>query len=164
MTGSSVIQTALGGTQWLLTNYLGDFTDADMFVRPVTSANHAAWQLGHLLESERSMLLSQLPDAKMPELPAGFQSAMSAESAKADGPAGFLNKANLVSLFDAIRAATIAAVAGLSDADLDKPTTGSMAPFAPTLGAFLMLISNHTLMHAGQFVVVRRQLGKPILM
>ena len=39
-----------------------------------------------------------------------------------------------------------------------------MAPFAPTLGAFLMLISNHTLMHAGQFTVIRRKLGKAVLM
>ena len=34
---------------------------------------------------------------------------------------------------------------------------------APTLGALLLLQSNHTLMHAGQFTVVRRKLGKPVL-
>jgi hypothetical protein len=38
-----------------------------------------------------------------------------------------------------------------------------MAQFAPTLGALFILISNHVLMHTGQFTVVRRKLGKPVL-
>jgi len=38
-----------------------------------------------------------------------------------------------------------------------------MAKIAPTLGALILLQSNHTLMHAGQFTVVRRKLGKPVL-
>ena len=51
----------------------------------------------------------------------------------------------------------------LSDTDLDKPTAGSMAGFAPTWGHLFVLVANHTLMHAGQFTVVRRKLGKPVL-
>jgi hypothetical protein len=39
-----------------------------------------------------------------------------------------------------------------------------MARIAPTVGALFLLGANHELMHAGQFVVVRRKLGKPILM
>ena len=61
------------------------------------------------------------------------------------------------------RKATIAALSKLSDADLDRPTTGPMAQFAPTLGQLFLAASNHTLMHAGQFTVVRRKLGKPVL-
>ena len=38
-----------------------------------------------------------------------------------------------------------------------------MAKFAPTVGAMLLLNANHTMMHAGQFTVVRRKLGKPVL-
>jgi hypothetical protein len=38
-----------------------------------------------------------------------------------------------------------------------------MAPFAPTLGALFVLVANHALMHGGQFSVVRRKLGKPVL-
>ena len=66
-------------------------------------------------------------------------------------------------LFDKVRSATSAALAKLSDADLDRPTTGQMAGFAPRLGDFFMLVANHTMMHAGQFSVVRRKLGKPVL-
>ena len=35
---------------------IADFSDADMLARPVPSANHAAWQLGHLINSESNML------------------------------------------------------------------------------------------------------------
>ena len=48
----------------------------------------------------------------------------------------------------------------LPEADLDKPTGWEMAP---TVGALFVLIANHPMMHAGQFVVVRRKLGKPVV-
>ena len=51
----------------------------------------------------------------------------------------------------------------LTDADLEKATPGDMAPFAPRIVDLLILLANHTLMHAGQFTVVRRKLGKPVL-
>ena len=62
-----------------------------------------------------------------------------------------------------MRAVTIAAVDKLSDTDFDTPTKGSMAKYAPTLGDLLVLTANHTLMHGGQFTVVRRALGKPVV-
>ena len=37
-----------------------------------------------------------------------------------------------------------------------------MREYAPTVGAVLNLIGVHDLMHAGQFVPVRRMHGKPI--
>ena len=80
-----------------------------------------------------------------------------------DPPRGFATKAAYVDLFNRVRDATLAAVEKLNDADFDKPTTGNMAKFAPNVGALLQLAANHTLMHAGQFTVVRRKLGKPVL-
>jgi uncharacterized damage-inducible protein DinB len=74
-----------------------------------------------------------------------------------------LKKDEYLKLFDEVRAATIAAVMKLTDADLDRPTTGSMKAYAPTLGVLLLMAANHTLMHAGQFSVIRRKLGKPVL-
>lgn len=80
-----------------------------------------------------------------------------------DPPKGFATKEEYLSQFNKAREATLAALAKMSDADLDKPTQGNMAKFAPTLGNLIVLQSNHTLMHAGQFTVVRRKLGKPVL-
>ena len=39
----------------------------------------------------------------------------------------------------------------------------AMRDYAPTIGAVFNLIGLHAMMHAGQFVPVRRMLGKPIL-
>ena len=54
-------------------------------------------------------------------------------------------------------------LAKLPEKDLDNPIDGPLARLAPTLGALLLLAANHEMMHAGQFSVVRRKLGKPVL-
>jgi len=129
----------------------------------VPGANHIAWQVGHLIASERNMVRSNLPDTPYPELPAGFADRHGPKETTRDDPAGFATKAVYLDLFNKTRQATLEALAKLSDADLDRPTEGGMAKFAPTLGAFFVLVVNHTMMHAGQFSVTRRKLGKPIL-
>ena len=62
-----------------------------------------------------------------------------------------------------MREATKAVLAKLTDADLDRPSTGKMAKFTPRLADMFILVANHTMMHAGQFTVVRRKLGKPVV-
>lgn len=163
MNGCKVTETALTSTQHILGWYLSDMTDADLLVRPVPGANHSAWQLGHLIASEIQLVRSQLPDAAYPELPAGFAEQHNKETAVQEPPKGFGGKEQYLSLFNRVREATKAAAGKLSEADLDRPTTGQMAQFAPTLGAFFILVSNHTLMHVGQFSPIRRKLGKPVL-
>jgi hypothetical protein len=162
MRGVDAIRTALQSTHHLTTWFLGDLSDADLLVRPAPGANHIAWQMGHLITSEPG-LGSQLPGAAYPELPAGFDKQHGKETQFVDPPAGFATKDRYVELFTRVRNATIANLDTLTDADLDKPTTGPMAQYAPTLGALFLLLSNHALMHAGQFSVVRRKLGKPVL-
>jgi DinB superfamily len=161
MHGIQAVQAALKSTATLPGMYLSDLSDADLLVRPVPNANHIAWQLGHLIDAEAHLTKMILPNAKYPELPKGFGEQHSKEGSKRD--TGFLTKAEYLGMFAKARESTMAAVGGLTDADLDKPVSGSMAQFAPTWGILLILVSNHVLMHAGQFTVVRRKLGKPIV-
>jgi hypothetical protein len=163
MNGRDAIKSALESTRYLLNWFVSDFSDADLFVRPVPGANHAAWQIGNVIAGDPYLVKSQLPDAAYPELPPGFMEMHGAAGTTKDGPDGFLTKAEYLSLFDAVRSATIVAVDKLTDADLDRPTTGDLAKFAPTLGQLFLLVSNHTLLHVGQFSVIRRLLGKPVL-
>src|SRR5436309_2133299 len=163
MNGPQAIQGALKSSQFMLPMYLGDLSDADLLVRPVPNANHIAWQLGHLISSEHNIVTGQIPGAAMPDLPAGFAKQHAKETSTIEPPKGFKTKSEYLALFSKAREATLAALAKLSDADLDKPTSGPMAQFAPNVGAMLLLVSNHSLMHTGQFTVVRRKLGKPIL-
>jgi hypothetical protein len=160
MTTRDAIKTALSGTKRVLEWYLSDLSDADLLVRPVPNANHIAWQLGHLINSE-TRFFATVPGVAAPQLPAGFAEQHSKATASSD--TGFRTKSEYLSLFNNVREATLAAVAKMSDADFDRPVTGDIAKFAPTAGALLLLQANHTVMHAGQFTVVRRKLGKPVL-
>jgi hypothetical protein len=163
MNGIQTIQSALGSTQWLLNEFVKDLSDEDLVVRPVAKANHLAWQLGHIIQGEVMMVNSQLPNAGYPALPGTWGDLYGGKGADKDGQEHFAKKADYLSLFNDVHKNTIAAVGRLTDSDLDKPTQGQMAPFAPKLGNFFILVSNHTLMHVGQFTVLRRKLGKPVL-
>jgi hypothetical protein len=159
MTGTQAICTALKSTQHLVTWFLADLSDADLLVRPVPGANHIAWQMGHLINSECRALkyFTTTPLA----LPAGFEVQHNKDTSNSDS--GFLSKAEYVALFNQVRQATVAAVAALNDADLDRPIEGPMAAIAPNVGAMALLMANHSMMHGGQFSAVRRKLGKPVL-
>jgi uncharacterized damage-inducible protein DinB len=161
MNANDVLKHALRMNHNILTSYLKDLSDADLLVRPVPNANHIAWQLGHLITAEAQYFLPQVPGATPVELPAGFAKQHDKEMAKSD--AGFRTKEEYLSLFDKVRQATLAALDKVSEADLDKPTTGNVARIAATVGTLLYLIADHEMMHAGQFTVVRRKLGKPVL-
>lgn len=153
------LTTALDTTKM----FLADLSDADITVRPVPSANNIAWQLAHLATAEGYLLGDQLPGVEYPKVPAAIAELGNERTGKVDPAGGYLPKAQYLDCLTKLRAATVAAVDRLADADLDKPVTNSMAKVAPTLGALLILTANHTLMHGGQFTVARRALGKPVV-
>lgn len=163
MNGKDAIQSSLRSTQQLVGWYLDDLSDADLLTRTSPTANHIAWQLGHLITSEIHLVKENIPDAQFPDLPGGFVKQHEKETSAIEPPTGFSAKEVYLNLFNSVREATLACVDKLSDADLDKPTQGTMAEFAPRLGDLLILVSNHTLMHGGQFTSVRRKLDKPVI-
>jgi hypothetical protein len=162
MTAKDAIKIAFNSNFNVLDRYLSDLSDADLLVRPVPGANHVAWQLGHLIASE-IMLLSTVPGGSQLELPPGFVERHGKETAGMDPPKGFLTKAEYLSIFKKVREQTFAKLDTLPEADLDKPNTGRMAQFAPTIGHLFLLAAHHQMMHGGQIPVLRRKLGKPIV-
>ena len=162
MNTKEAIQTAMDMGLFVLDTYLSDLSDADLLTRPCVGCNHLAWQLGHLISSEVDMLNSVFP-GKAAELPAGFAEQHSKETCESDDPAGFCTKQEYLDLFQQVRTATLAALDAASDEDFDGPSPEWAREHFPTVGQLLVLIGNHPIMHAGQFVVVRRQLGKGIL-
>jgi hypothetical protein len=163
MTATDAIKRVFGFTDNVFKTYLSDLSDADLLARPVPQANSIAWQLGHLINSE-VMLLGDVKTAPTVELPAGFADKYSKETSAVEPTKGALTKVEYVALYDKVRAASLAKLNKCSDSDLDKPNTGRLAQFAPTIGDLFLLTANHPMMHAGQIVVLRRKLGKPILM
>jgi hypothetical protein len=140
---------------------LSDFSDADMMVRPCPGANHAAWQLGHLIGGEAMM--ASACGAAMPELPSGFSERFDKKNAGLDNPKAFVSKAELLDLLAKTRAAAAKWIGSLTEADLGKPAPEKMREYAPTVGSVATLLETHLMMHVGQFQVIRRKLGKPVL-
>ena len=161
MSRIDLIQRTMGQCHEIMQAYLGDLTDADLLVRPVPGANHIAWAIGHLIESEHEMMT--LLGYDMPELPAGFTAAHTKETASSDDSAKFFSRNEYVELLEKTRAATLAGLKATPEANLDKPTPEQMQVYAKTVADGLMMIGLHELMHAGQFSPIRRKLGKPPL-
>ncbi len=161
MTPTNVFKQTMETTREVSAGYLGDMSDADLLTRPVTQANHIAWQLGHLISAEREMLTAL--GHQMPELPSGFAEAHGNETAQSDDPGKFASKDEYLALMDKMRTATLAALEATPEADFEKPAPEPMRSYAPTVAAAWVIIGIHELMHAGQWAVVRRKLGKPVL-
>ena len=162
MDSKEVIKTALSTANMITTMYLGDLTDEELMHRPATGCNHIKWQLGHLITSEHKILSSIYPGS-MPELPAGFAERYVNEQASVDDPAAFDSKAELMQQYEAQRAGTLALLDKISVSDLSKESPEAMKAYAPTYAAAFLLQDGHWLMHAGQWAVIRRQLGRPPL-
>jgi hypothetical protein len=140
--------------------HLADFSDADLLTRPVPGANHANWQLGHLITSEnRTMTACGI---QMPALPAGFADRYTKQTAKSDDPKQFACKSDLLDLFDKTRAASVAFAKSATAAQLAAPSP-IMPEMFPTIAALLAMGMTHDAMHVGQIQVLRRKLGKPNL-
>lgn len=162
MNGTEAIRANLDMNFHIMKTYLSDLSDSELLIRPTDKANHIAWQLGHLITSEVG-LLSKVAEVPSTELPAGFQEQHAAGNAGSTDTTGWPSKSEYLDLFDRVRANTLAGLEKLSDADLSRPNDGPMSQMAPTIGALFILAANHVMMHAAQFVIVRRQLDKPVL-
>lgn len=159
MDTKSAIKAALDTANMISTSYLGDLTDEEMMHRPAPAANHIKWQIGHLIASENHMI-NQVVPGSLPELPDGFADKYNKEASKSDDPAAFDSKAELLKLHEQQRVATLAALQTVSDEDFDKAAPEDMQSYCPTVGHAFLMQDAHWMMHAGQWAVVRRQLGR----
>jgi hypothetical protein len=161
MTARDVILRNYAMAESITKAYLAELTAADLLVRPVPGQNHIAWQLGHLIMTEKNFVDGIKPGAS-PALPPGFEEGHGRDKTNVDDPTKYLAPEDYLRLFDAQREATKAVLNELDEPGLDAPGPERMRQMAPTVGAGFTLMGNHQLMHVGQYVSVRRALGKPI--
>jgi len=159
MDTKTAIKIGIDTGNMISTAYLGDLTDDEMMHRPHADCNHIKWQMGHLIHSEHSMIDSLSPGC-MPALPEGFADKYTKETATSDDPAAFDSKEELMRLYEQQRAGTLAALEQTDAADLSNESPESIRSFVPTVGAVFCMQGGHWLMHAGQWAVIRRQLGR----
>lgn len=162
MDARTAIEQAYGFSEMVLTSYVNDFTDAELLTRPGKDCNHVAWQLGHLICSEVQLLESIVPGHAV-TLPEGFVEKHSKENKDSDTASDFTTVAEYLRLFGELKKATFAALSTQTADDLAEPAPEFLASMCPNRCAVFILIATHAMMHVGQFVPVRRQLGKPIV-
>jgi uncharacterized damage-inducible protein DinB len=162
MNAHSAIKAALATAEMIGLAYLEDLSDNEMMVRPVEGCNHIKWQLGHLIVSENKMINAAVPGA-LPDLPLGFAQRYASDKSNDDAAISFDSKDELLQLYRQQRAATLRTLDGLTEQQLDAETHESIRSYAPTVGTAFVMQDSHWMMHAGQWAVVRRKLGrKPI--
>lgn len=162
MDAKVAIEQTYGFSQMVLTSYVNDLTDAELLTRPGKDCNHVAWQLGHLITSEIQLLESIAPGHGV-SLPEGFAEKHSKENKDSDTASDFASKDEYLRLFGEIKEATFAALSEQSDEDMAQPAPEFLESMCPNRCGVFVLIANHAMMHVGQFVPVRRQLGKPVV-
>lgn len=139
--------------------YLDDLSDAELMRRPHPECNHLNWQVGHLVASEHALMDKFVPGG-MPPLPEGFAAKYDKSKAASDDASQFAAKDELMAAYRTQRDATLKALDQVKEEELGKETGIS---YAPTLAALYIMQGSHWLMHCGQWVIVRRQLGKPVV-
>ena len=96
--------------------------------------------------------------------PEYFTKAHSNDSIGSEDADAFLAKQNSLDLFSQVRDLSASVLDSETAAELQSHATDTFRAFCPTILDRFLLIAAHPMMHAKQFAVVRRQLGKPVLM
>lgn len=158
----TILESSLRMSSNVMKAYLEDLSDEELMLRPAENANHVKWQLGHLISAEKSFL-SALIDTPSVELPDGFAEKHAKDKAGIDDPSSFFPKDVYLELMDKTRSATIKLLQELDDSRLDEDSPEMIRSLAPKIGNLIALCGEHYLMHAGQIAVLRRKLGKPVV-
>jgi len=159
MNANEALQVNIEMADTIAMAYLQDLSDEELMHRPAPQANHIKWQLGHLLSSDNQMINGVTP-GKLDPLPEGFAERYSRETATSDDAKQFDSKDDLLALYQKQKEAILNALQEQSAEDLDRPTPEEMQNYAATVGAAFSIIGSHWIMHAGQWAVIRRQLGR----
>lgn len=148
--------------EFVIRSYLEDLSDAELLIRPAPDMNHIAWQLGHLIASERDHVEAMFPGT-MPKLPKDFADQHSRETSCSNAAQDFLLKHEYLELMRIQRCGTVSVLQELTDAQLMQEAPESLRYFGPTVACVFSGEASHWMMHAGQWAVVRRKLGRPPL-
>lgn len=154
------LESSKGWTMGLI----GDMQDAPLTAPTANGGNHPLWVLGHLVKAESDLLdgfIHGKPN-RFPELEESFGMG----SQPVNDPKAYPPMEDLMAKFEQIRAATLAHLDTLSEADLDKPSHApeEMSAFFGTIGACFAAMSTHMAFHGGQVACARLAAGRKPMM
>lgn len=164
MRATDIIRISLENSQNWIMGLLQDISDAPLTQPTATGGNHPLWIVGHLALSESQILdgfvLGHAARYADMEPLFGMGSTPVPEAAK------YPPLSELVEKFSAMRAATLAHLATLSEDDLDQRSHApeEYGPFFATVGACYTMLTIHVAFHGGQIADARRAAGRKPLM
>ncbi len=161
MNAKDAIKNSIQMADMVCGTYMGDLSNEEAMKRPHPGCNHINWQVGHLIAADHGMFTGIVPGG-LPELPEGFREKYEKGTAGNDDAAAFVPFNELLALAKSNRAAILSAIDGFPEEKLDAEAPEAMRAFAPTVGAVFNMLGSHWLMHAGQWVIVRRELGREV--
>jgi uncharacterized damage-inducible protein DinB len=139
-----------------------DLSPQELLHRPTPKANCAAWLIGHLTLTDRS-ILKRLGVTDLPPLPDDqFEHRFSRDEGCPQAES-FGDVSVLLKTFEASRAKLTEFARSLPPAAFDTPLEKPHPRFK-TVGEILAFVSLHNAMHVGQITTIRRSLGKAPLM
>jgi hypothetical protein len=158
-----VIAAAAERSLRYLLEAVADFTADEFVQRPVPNANHALWQLGHLTISEDEMVSEMLttPDRIAS---ASFQDSFTRGQASESTLAAFPPPEDVLALLKRVRERSCRWIESLATGGGRNPGPLRMRAYLPTADDVALAIQEHAAMHLGQIQVIRRRLGKRMLM
>ena len=161
MTFRAAAEDLLSTSHFVMATYLSDMSDDDIVVCPVEGAHHAAWQLGHLLLNERRTVEAIRAGGGV-ELPEGFE-VVHGKEALISSREGALKVSEYLALMKAQRDKTKDILKSLSDSELHQLAPEFMRGYAKSVASAFLTIASHEMMHSGQIAVIRRKLGKGVV-
>ena len=164
MNATDFIKLSLESSKGWIMGLAMDIKD-DPLTRPTAKGgNHPMWCLGHLAFSEAN-LVSVLCKGE-PNPLAEWEGIFQMGTEPSDDSSTYPSIDEVIAKLEQTRAATLAYLDTITDADLDKPShaEGEMQAWFATIGQCLSAITIHFAFHGGQIADARRAAGRNVLM
>ena len=156
-TANDILVHSLTTSRMMARRFTEDLKPNELLHRPAANANCAAWLLGHLTLSNRSVAAKF--NADLPALPEGFERRFG-QKESAPQANDFGDCSQLLTTLEQSFDALIAAVKRATPEQLATPTE-RQSPMFKTLGEVANFMALHAAMHIGQITIIRRSLGRP---
>ncbi|HIE97324.1 MAG TPA: DinB family protein [Planctomycetes bacterium] len=165
MTTIDFIRRGITTSHMLTMGLIDDMEDA-AFQQPTSSGgNHPMWVLGHLAYSESNIVEHMIKGHENPLI--DWKSIFGSSSEPTTNADDYPAWADVRAKADEVQKNTLAFVDSLTDADLDNPSKNcppGREDFMGTVGACLLVLTLHPVMHRGQVADARRMVNRaPIL-
>lgn len=164
MNAIDFIKASLNSSNGWIMGLAMDIEDAPLTRPTPNGGNHPLWCLGHLAFSEASMISSLCQGEPNPL--AEWEGIFQMGTDVSDDASLYPTIDVVLGKLEEARAATLAYLDTLTDADLDKPShaEGEMKAWFGTIGQCLSSIPIHFTFHGGQIADARRAAGRGVLM